>query len=89
MRIKKFNEMLFNYDYDYIIKILCSEYKWGNTISSEIQEFEKSDSKLPIDTDDYIQKFNRWLFKKFKGPETFYKDDIIINPHIGWYGKST
>ena len=82
--------MVYNYDYDYIIKILTTtEYKWGNVIINEIENFENSDVSKPIDTDDYIQKFNKWLFNKFIEPEHFYKNNLIIRPHIGWYGKST
>lgn len=81
--------MVYNYDYDYIIATLIKEYKWGNVIVNEIEEFENSDTKMPIDDSDYIDRFNRWLFQKFIQPENFYKNDIIIRPHIGWYGKST
>jgi len=88
-RIKKFYEMFNNYNYDYIIDILIKDYHWGNVITNEIKEFESSDVSQPIDDDDYIVKFNHWLFLKFKSPERVERDDLVVKPPTSWYAKST
>jgi hypothetical protein len=88
-RIKKFNEMFSNYNYDYIIHVLIKDYHWGNVIVNEIKEFENSDISMPADDDEYIAKFNKWLFFKFKSPERTERDDLVVKPPISWYAKST
>ena len=85
--IKKFYEMANNYNYDYIIDTLVKEYKWGNVIASKTKEFEEEET--PSDSDDYITKFNSWLFKKFNSPDKFYTDDIQMREPTSWYAKST
>lgn len=88
-RIKKFYEMVYNYNYDIIINSLINDYHWGNVISNEIEEFENSDTPMPIDTDDYIVKFNQWLFKKFKNSRQTFRDDLVVKTPRSWYAKST
>lgn len=88
-KIKKFNEMFSNYNYDYIMEILIKDYHWGNVIVNEIKEFENSDIPTPIDNDDYIIKFNKWLYLKFKSPKKTYSDDIVVKTPTSWYAKST
>lgn len=88
-KILKFNEHKSQYDYDYIIDKVCKRYKWGNVISGQIEEFEKSDVEKPADDEDFITKFNKWLFDKYKSPPTFYKDTIPIKEPISYYSKST
>lgn len=85
-KIEMLNEIT-NYNYEYIINTLCSQYKWGNVISSKTKEFEEEET--PIDSDDYITKFNSWLFKKFNNPDKFYTNGIKIKTPTDWYGKST
>jgi hypothetical protein len=78
----------FGINYDYVIGILTSkEYGWGNVIVNEIKEFEKNNT-LPSSDDDYIVRFNHWLYKKFKNNRTF-RDDLIVKSPRSWYAKST
>jgi len=81
--------MFNNYNYDYIIDTLVKDYKWGNVITNEIKEFEASDTSMPLDDDDYIVKFNQWLFLKFKNPRQTFRDDLVVRQQMGWYAKST
>ena len=87
MKYLKLFEEHGKYNYPYIIHTLCSEYKWGNIIASKTDEFEKEET--PINSDDYITKFNSWLFKKFNNPDKFYTDDVKVKTPTDWYAKST
>ena len=88
--LKYFKESAVNFDYDYIIKILTSEeYGWGNVIINEIKEFENEEG-LPDGDDDYIVRFNHWLYKKFKNPRTTFRDDlVVVKKPTSWYSKRT
>lgn len=82
-------EKFHQYNYDYIMDILIKDYHWGNVIANEIKEFEDSDVSMPIDNEDYIAKFNQWLYLKFKSPKRVHRDDLVVKPPTNWYAKST
>ena len=63
-KIKRFNEMVNSFNYDYIIKTLVKENGWGNTISDSIPDFESSKYFTDVtNNDEYIIKFNEYLMK--------------------------
>ena len=78
-----------NYNYDYIVKALVREFKWGNTISDLIPEFEKSDYFQDVsDNETYITQFNTYLM--YKGGSPNFTDDSVVAPeHLNWYSKLT
>lgn len=62
----------FNRNYNYIINTLHDEYKWGNAISTEINNFEQSsDFDITMNNNDYILAFNSYLNNKFKTSSKF------------------
>jgi hypothetical protein len=76
-------------NYDYIIKVLTSkDYGWGNVIVNEIKEFENEEG-LPNGDDDYIVRFNHWLYKKFKNTRTTFRDDLVVKRPKNWYSQRT
>lgn len=87
--VKKFNEMVNNYNYDYIIKTLVRENGWGNTISDLMPDFEKSEFFNPvIDNDSYIIQFNDYLRNNGSSQHQDRQNITTAEP-ISWYGKST
>ena len=93
--IKLFNESEINessnkFNYDYIINALTKgQYGWGNSIESEIDNFEKSEGYVkPANDNDYILDFDKYLQELNKKPN-FEKDDLFVKPPIEWYAKST
>jgi hypothetical protein len=87
--MKYIKEFYSNFNYNRIAKTMKDYYKWGNVIINDIQDFENSLEKEPVDEDDYTMKFNQWLFNKHKNPPKFYSNDVDIRQRAGWYAKST
>ena len=85
MKIKRYSEI---FNYKYIINTLCNEYGFGNAISNEIDNFEKSTYYNNISNDnDYILQFNTYLINK-DIPKNTVKNISIKSP-TNWYAKST
>lgn len=63
MKYIKYFEQLNSYDYYYILRILKSEYGFGNGSSQHFNEFENNKDYFlnPIDSNDYASQFSIYL----------------------------